>query len=151
MRSGVVRRELPDLQPTRGSREPLVDALDLLVGDAFEHMGQLGLRVDAVGLGGLDQRVGDGVDPAAGGRAHEGKIPPAERDGLHRAFGRVAIGLHEAMLNVWLQALRPRRRMTDRRLWRGLARGPDPRVRSAVAATAIGEGACSRRRSDASG
>ena len=36
-----------------------------VVGDAAEHVGEPGLRIDAVQLGGLDQGVGDGRRLAA--------------------------------------------------------------------------------------
>ena len=40
--------------------EQLVELRDLVIGDAAEHIGQPGLGIDAVELGGLDQGVGDG-------------------------------------------------------------------------------------------
>ncbi len=40
--------------------EQLVDAVDLVVGDAGERVGEPGLRIDAVELGGFDQCIGDG-------------------------------------------------------------------------------------------
>ena len=60
--------------------QQLVDAVDLVVGDAFEDLGEPGLRIDVVEPGGLDQGVGDGGGPAAAGRAHEEIVLAAERD-----------------------------------------------------------------------
>jgi hypothetical protein len=43
----------------------LVDLVDLVVGDAAEGVGEPGLWVDAVELGGFDQGAGDGGRVAA--------------------------------------------------------------------------------------
>jgi hypothetical protein len=45
--------------------EQLVEFRDFVIGDATEHIGQPGLGIDAVELGGLDQGVGDGCGFAA--------------------------------------------------------------------------------------
>ncbi len=41
-------------------RHELVEARDLVVRDAAESVGEPCLRINAVQLGGLDQRIGDG-------------------------------------------------------------------------------------------
>ncbi len=46
-------------------RHELVETRDLMVGDAAESVGEPCLRVDAVQLGGLDQRIGDGGGSSA--------------------------------------------------------------------------------------
>ncbi len=38
----------------------LIDAGDLVICDALENIGQPGLRINAVQLGGFNQRIGDG-------------------------------------------------------------------------------------------
>ena len=40
--------------------EHFVDAGDFVVGDTAENIGEPGLRIDAIELGGLDQHIGDG-------------------------------------------------------------------------------------------
>ncbi len=59
-------------RPTVGRRRPLrsvlsvtprhqfVDPIDLVIGDAAENVGEPCLRINAVQLHGLDQRIGDG-------------------------------------------------------------------------------------------
>ena len=100
--------------------QQLVNAVDLVVGDAFEDLGEPGLGVDIVEPGGLDQGVGDGGGLAATRRAHEEIVLPAQGDRPHRAFGRVVVDLEEAVLDIGPQALEPGQRMADRRRQRGL-------------------------------
>jgi hypothetical protein len=45
--------------------QQLVDPGDLVVGDPAQHLGEPGLRIDPVQLGGLEQRVDDGGRLAA--------------------------------------------------------------------------------------
>jgi len=47
-------------------RQEIIHAIDLVVWDAGEHIGQLCLWVDIVQFGGFDQGVGDGSGLAAG-------------------------------------------------------------------------------------
>ena len=42
-----------------------MDPSDLVVGDAAEHIGEPGLRIDAVQLGALNQGIGNGRRSAA--------------------------------------------------------------------------------------
>src|SRR6476619_994531 len=46
-----------DVLPAPIPGQQLVDALDRVVGQACEHVGEPGLRIDVVELGGGDQRV----------------------------------------------------------------------------------------------
>ncbi len=64
-RSGAVRRSLlrSGLSVTPGGE--LVQPCDFVLGDAAEHIGEPGLGIDAVELGGLDQGIGDGCRFAA--------------------------------------------------------------------------------------
>ncbi len=43
-------------------RHEFIQLCDLVVGDAAENVGQPGLWIDAVELGGLNQGIGDGAD-----------------------------------------------------------------------------------------
>ena len=40
--------------------EQLVDTVEFVIGDAGERVGQPNLRIDAIQLGGFDQRIGNG-------------------------------------------------------------------------------------------
>ncbi len=42
-----------------------METRDLMVGNAAENIGQSCLRVDAIQLGGFDQRIGDGGGSSA--------------------------------------------------------------------------------------
>jgi hypothetical protein len=67
----------------------LIQPADRVIGDAGEHIGEPGLRVDVVELGGLDQRVEDGgALPAAIGAAEQPRLA-AERDAAQRPFGGI--------------------------------------------------------------
>ena len=58
-------------------------------GDAGEDVGEPGLRIDIVELGGLDQRVDDrGALPTAVGAAEQPGLA-SERDAAERALGGV--------------------------------------------------------------
>jgi hypothetical protein len=70
-------------------RQEFVDAIDRMIGDAGENVGEPGLRVDAVELGGLDERIHHSgtVRPAL--RPGEQPRFPAEREAAQRPLGRV--------------------------------------------------------------
>lgn len=70
-------------------RQQIVDVPGRMVGQTAEHIGEPGLRIDAVELGGLDQRVEGGRAMAAGIRAGEGPVAAAYRDRPDRPFGGV--------------------------------------------------------------
>jgi hypothetical protein len=55
--------------------EQLIDPRDLVVGDAAEHIGEPGVRVDAIEFRRLDQGVGDGRRLAASLGADEEMVP----------------------------------------------------------------------------
>ena len=69
------------------------DAVDRVVGDAGEHVAQPGLRIEAVELGGLDQRVDGRGALAAGVGAGEQPVLPAEGDGADRPLGGIVVDL----------------------------------------------------------
>jgi hypothetical protein len=80
--------------------QQLVGPGDLVLGDPAQHLGEPGLRVDAVQLGGLDQRVGDAGRPAAAFGADKEKILPAQDDRLHRPFRHVVVRLQRAVIEI---------------------------------------------------
>lgn len=55
-------------------RKQLVDSVAGMIGDAGEHLGEPGLRVEAVEFGGLDEGIGDGGGLTSVGRAHEPSV-----------------------------------------------------------------------------
>jgi hypothetical protein len=61
-------------------RQKLADAFGRIVGQSCEHVGEPGLRIDAVELGGLDQRVDGGGALAALVGAGEGPVGASDRD-----------------------------------------------------------------------
>jgi hypothetical protein len=61
-------------------RQELIDAGDLAVGDAGQGIGEPGLGIDAIELGGLDQGAGDGGGAAAVKRPDEQIVLRADRN-----------------------------------------------------------------------
>ena len=72
-------------------RQQFVDAVAWMLGDAVEHIGEPCLRVDAAGLGCLDQRMGDRNGLASGERTREQIILPSEGDGAQNPLGLTRI------------------------------------------------------------
>lgn len=60
-----------------------------MIGDAGEDIGEPGLRIDIVELGGLDEGVDDGGALAAAIGAAEQPCLAAKRDAAQRALGSV--------------------------------------------------------------
>lgn len=60
-----------------------------VIGDAGEHVGNVELRVEAIELGALDQRVHGRGAPAAGVGAGKEVVLAADRDTAQRPLGRV--------------------------------------------------------------
>jgi hypothetical protein len=60
-----------------------------MIGQAGEHIGEPGLRVDVIELGGLDQRIDGGGAPAAFVGSGEGPVLAPDGDGPQYAFGGV--------------------------------------------------------------
>ena len=65
---------------------------DLGVGDVGEDIGEPGLRIDIVELGGLDEGVGDRRGLAAAGRADEEIVLSSDRQGSDGALRGIVIG-----------------------------------------------------------
>jgi hypothetical protein len=63
-------------------------------------IGKLGLGIDAVELGGLDQDIGDGGGTAASLRAVELIVFPADRNRSHRRLGHVVVQVQNAMVEI---------------------------------------------------
>jgi hypothetical protein len=84
------------------AREPgkqFVNARDrMAVGDAGEDVAQPGFRVEAVELGGADERVHRRGAVAAGVGAGEGPVPAAQRDAAQRVLGDVVVRLQPGVV-----------------------------------------------------
>ncbi len=83
-----------------GPGQQLLDHVDFVVREACKSVSELGLRVDTVELGCLDQEVGDGGRFAACLQADEQVLLPAERNGVHAAPGRVVVHSEGAALQI---------------------------------------------------
>ena len=70
-------------------RQQAGEIVDLVIGDARQHVGQPGLRVDVVELGRLNQRQDDGGTFAAAIRSREQPRLSSECDASQRAFSGV--------------------------------------------------------------
>ena len=69
--------------------EELVDAVDGMIGDAAEDVGEVGVRVEAVHPAGLDDGVEAGGALASGIGAAEEIVLPAENDTAQGSLGRI--------------------------------------------------------------
>jgi hypothetical protein len=78
---GVLRTPIPG--------QEFVNAPGRVIGQASEHVGEPGLRVDIVELGGGDQRVDRSSAPAAFVGAGEGSVLSPQGNGPQLAFGGV--------------------------------------------------------------
>ena len=67
-----------------GPRQQFVDPIDRVLGDALEHVAQVGLEVEAVELRGAEQGVDRGGALAAVVGAGEQPVLATERDGAQR-------------------------------------------------------------------
>ena len=80
--------------------EQFFDALDGMLGDPGQHQAEIEFRVEAVELGGTEQRVDRGSSLAAGVGAAEKVILPSKRNGAQRAFSRRIVDLQEAIVDI---------------------------------------------------
>ena len=78
---GVSGCDLPGLRLGPVPGQKVVDTPGGMVGQTPEHIGEPGLRIDAIELGGLDQRVEGSRAMPARIRAGEGSVAAAHRDG----------------------------------------------------------------------
>jgi hypothetical protein len=81
-------------------RQEFGDAPSRVVGDPVEDVGEVMLRINAVELGGLDQRVHRCGAPAAGVGAGEEPVLAADGDTAQGAFGRVVVGRQAAIIEA---------------------------------------------------
>src|SRR4029077_8842584 len=82
-----LRRERLWLAPVPGQQ--LVETSDRMVGDAGEDIGQPGLRIDVVELGGHDQAVQEGGALTASVGAGEQPSLPSESQAAQRPLGGI--------------------------------------------------------------
>ena len=62
-------------------RHQLIDAIDLVIRQTFEHPGQPSFGIDVIHLGCFDERIGDGSGLATADGAHEQVVFAAQGDG----------------------------------------------------------------------
>lgn len=103
-------------------RQQFVDLADGVVCDAFEHMVEIELRVEAVELGGSEQRVDGGGTFSACVRSREEEVLASACDDAQRAFGGVVVDLQLAVAGIASEPGSAREGVTDRRRRVGLAR-----------------------------
>ena len=82
-RGGRPRRDIPGQQ--------FADAVDRVVGDAAEHVAQVGFGIEPVELGRADQAVDRGGALAAGVGAGKEVVLPSQRDGTQGPLGGVIV------------------------------------------------------------
>lgn len=71
-----------------------------MVGDAGQNVPEIGLGIEAVELGALDQGVDDGGALAAGVGAGEEPVLTADGERPDRAFGGIVVDLQIAMVGI---------------------------------------------------
>lgn len=71
--------------------EQFVDVTGWMVGDAGQHVGDIELRIEAIELGALDQRVHRGGAVAASVGAGEEIVLATDGDTAQGALGRVVV------------------------------------------------------------
>ena len=86
----------------------------MAVDDPGDDVGEIGLRVDAVELAGLDQRSDDGPVLGAAVGAGEQSVLAIERDRPDGALDDVVVDLDAAVVEEARQALPARQRVADR-------------------------------------
>jgi len=96
-------------------RQQVVDPADGMVGDTFEDMVEVEFRIEAVELGGAEQRIDDGGAFATGVRACEEIVLTTERNHAQRPFGGVVVDLQMSIVDVASQRLPAREGIADRR------------------------------------
>lgn len=72
-------------------RQQLVDPVDLVIVDAVEDIGEVGWRIEAVELGGLNYGHGAGKGFATGVRTGEEEVFAADHDRFDGAFGGIVV------------------------------------------------------------
>ena len=85
----------------------------MAVDDACEHVGEIGLRIDAVQLAGLDQRGDHGPVLAAAIGAREESVLAIEGDRADRTLDGVGVDLDPAVVEEAREAVPVRERVAD--------------------------------------
>ena len=81
-------------------RQEFCDAVNRMICDAGEDRADVGLGIDAVELGGLDEGVDDGSPFAAGIRSCEQSVLAAHCDPADAAFSGVVVDLEGPVLEI---------------------------------------------------
>ena len=89
-------------------------AVGMAVDDPGDDVGEVGLRIDAVELAGLDQRGDDRPVLAAAVGAGEESVLAVEGDGADGAFDDVGVDLDAAVVEEAGEAFPARERVADR-------------------------------------
>ena len=84
-----------------------------MIGDAGEHVGEIVLRVEAVELGGFDQRIECRCTAAAGVGAGEQVILAADRDAAQRPLGGIVVEGEPAVIEAAQQRLPARAHIAE--------------------------------------
>ena len=71
-----------------------------MIGEAAEHLVQIGFGIEPVELGGLDERVGRGGARAAGIGSCEQIVLPAENELPDRALSGIVADLQSAVIEI---------------------------------------------------
>ena len=66
--------------------QKLYDTVDGMIGDAVDHMPQIGLGIETIRLGGLDEAVDRGCTQTTRIRTGKGPIAPTKGNRAHGAF-----------------------------------------------------------------
>src|ERR1039457_6402423 len=82
--------------------QQLLDAIDRMIRDSFQHVMQIPLRIDVVELARLDQAVNDCRPITARIGSKEQIIFATNASSADRAFGDVVIDLEAAILRIAL-------------------------------------------------
>ena len=98
-----------------GPRQEVVEPIDgVPVDHAPEHVDEIGVRLDAVELGGLNQRADDRPTFAAAVAARKEMILPSESYGTNRALDRIGVEFDAAVMQKARESVPTRKRIADR-------------------------------------
>lgn len=92
----------------------IVDAVDLVLGDTGEDVGQQSERIDAVELGRFDQGEGDRRGSTAALGTCEEPVLAADGNPAHGPLGRILVEFEDAVIEVGPQPRYSRQRVVDR-------------------------------------
>ena len=93
--------------------QQLVDAIDFMLGNAAEDIGEPSLWIDLVELRGLDQRIGSRRSSTTS--FGSGEQPVFSSDGYppHTPFCRIVVDAQAAVTEIGAQSLEPRETVAD--------------------------------------